>query len=399
MISLARRWGPWAALVVIALAVLIVGVQRSGGQPSVEARTEHIASEVRCPVCNGETVAQSQAAPSVQIRNEIKADLQKGQSEGQILSSLVASYGPGILEKPQAKGVSLLVWVLPVVGVVVGAAGLLAVFRRWRRAGPAPALSPMDDRELVAVPAALGALVSSPVTAGGPAGTAPGSAVAGSAVAGSAVPGSAVAGSAVPDAPASAGSVAPGAPASPARVALMRRKKAALACVGVILVAGGASWAVAASSGTRLPGQTITGQALGAQAEAAALQTAQTDENKNDIVDAVKQYQKVIASDPKQVQALSGEGWLLAETGQPDLLKQGLGLLVEAEQVQPDYPAAHLYRGLALLGEADYSDSVPELQWYLAHNPDPQLAPQVQSALAQAKAKAATQAPAPTTAG
>lgn len=361
-----RRWGPWALLVAVAVAVLIVGVQRNGGPPSLQSRVQHISSEVRCPVCNGETVAQSQAAPSVEIRNQITSDLQKGQSEGQILSYLVASYGPGILEKPQARGVSLLVWALPVVGVVIAAAGLLALLRRWQRTSRAAVVA--DDPPVMAD--------DPPVVADDP------PVVAGAPAAGQ---------------DAAAGDTAPVTrEPPPARAAgPSRRTKTILACAGVVLVAGGASWAVAASSGTRLPGQTISGQALGAPAEAAALDAAHSDENRNDVVDAVKQYQKVLASDPKQVEALSGEGWLLAETGQPALLKQGLSLLAQAEQVQPDYPAAHLYRGLALLGEADYSDSVPELQWYLAHNPDPQLAPQVRKALDQAKAGVATQATLP----
>ena len=379
-----RKWGPWAVLVAVAVAVLIVGVQRGGGRPSLDARVQHISSEVRCPVCNGETVAQSQAAPSVQIRTEIRTDLQKGWSEGRILSSLVGSYGPGILEKPQAKGVSLLVWVIPVIGVVVAAAGLLALLRRWKREVGSTAPGAEAEEAAALVPRSAAVIEPDPTPASLPP-SAP--------VAADPGPDPSAPSTAAPTTP------APGAPPAPSAAALpaagpTRRTKVVLACAGVVLVAGGASWAVAASSGTRLPGQTITGQALGTQAEAATLAAAHTDEGRNDVVGAIKEYQKVLNSDPKQVEALCGEGWLLAETGQPSLLQQGLSLLARAEQYQPDYPAAHLYRGLALLGESDYTDSVPELQWYLAHHPDPQLTPQVQKALAQAQAKSATQAPA-----
>jgi hypothetical protein len=51
-----------------------------------------------------------------------------------------------------------------------------------------------------------------------------------------------------------------------------------------------------------------------------------------------------------------------------------------------------VYRGLALLSEDDYTDSVPELQWYLAHNPDPQVAPEVRTELKTAEAGAAAEA-------
>lgn len=353
----ARKWGPWLLLLVAAGAILAFGVSRGGGRPSLDARVQHIASEVRCPVCHGQTVAQSEAAPSVEIRNEIRADLQKGEPEDQILAGIVASYGPGILEKPAARGIGLLVWVLPVVGVVVAGAGLLFAFRRWSRPGSA-AVGP-------AVPAAAAASVADPARpAPVPADPLPGSTA-----------------------------------VTSGRGRWPRRTRLAVAGAGVALVAGGASWAVVASSGTRLPGQEITGQSLGSEAVLTDLQAAQTDEQKGDAVGAIKLYQKVLASDRNQVEALSGEGWLLAQTGQPGLLKQGLSLLVAAERAQPGYQPAHVYRGLALLAEGDYSDSVPELQWYLDHGPDPQLEAGVRKALAQAqagKAAAAQAAPAST---
>ena len=100
----------------------------------------------------------------------------------------------------------------------------------------------------------------------------------------------------------------------------------------------------------------------------------------------MKDYQSVLDVVPDQVEALTGEGWLLAETQQPSLLEQGISMLRSAETADPDYPPAHVYRGIALLSEDDYADAIPELQWYLAHGPDPGLAPKVRAALVQAEA-------------
>lgn len=164
------------------------------------------------------------------------------------------------------------------------------------------------------------------------------------------------------------------------------------------VVAAGASWAVAASSGTRLPGESITGQVLPDQQVATDLQDAAAAAQKNDVVGALKDYEKVLKVLPKQAEALTGMGWLLAQTGQPSLLKEGLAQLAAAERAQPSYAPAHLYRGISLLGEGDYAGSVPELQWYLSHNPDPQLVPQVKKALTQAEAGvAAARSAGPTT--
>jgi cytochrome c-type biogenesis protein CcmH len=148
MTAVARRWGPWAAILVVLAVALAFGVQR-GGHQTLEQRVQHLAGEYRCPSCSGETAAESNTATSIEIRNLIRADLQHGQSASQIRSQLVADYGTSILETPQTKGLSLLVWVLPVVAVVVAVAGLALAFRRWRRrlkAAPGPTDA---DRALV----------------------------------------------------------------------------------------------------------------------------------------------------------------------------------------------------------------------------------------------------------
>jgi tetratricopeptide (TPR) repeat protein len=160
----------------------------------------------------------------------------------------------------------------------------------------------------------------------------------------------------------------------------------------VVAAAVAAAWAVVASSATRLPGEEISGVALGPQALAQSLQQAQQAADRGDALTAVKDYQKILDHNPNQTEALTGEGWLLAQTQQPTLLKQGLTMLQQAERADPTYAPAHVYRGIGLLSEDDYTDAIPELKWYLAHSPDPQLASQVRAALQQAEAQAAAAA-------
>lgn len=159
--------------------------------------------------------------------------------------------------------------------------------------------------------------------------------------------------------------------------------------IGVVAAAGVAAWAVAASSATRLPGEEVSGVALGPQALAQSLQQAQQAADKGDDLTAVKDFQKILDRDPSQTEALTGEGWLLAQTQEPTVLQQGLTMLQQAERSDPAYAPAHVYRGIALLSEDDYTDAIPELTWYLAHSPDPQLVPQVRAALQQAEVAAA----------
>jgi cytochrome c-type biogenesis protein CcmH len=145
--------------VVIAVVVLAVGTHRSGGRPTVAAQTMHIAALVRCPVCEGQSAAQSDAPASVQIRAQIQRELDAGEHQGQILAGLVDAYGPGILEQPEASGIDLVVWVVPVVAVVAAVAGLALAFARWR---PRRASVTVSDADRALVEAALGEWPSHP---------------------------------------------------------------------------------------------------------------------------------------------------------------------------------------------------------------------------------------------
>ena len=408
------RWVPWIVLVALAVTLLAVGSHRTS-HPTLDAQVLHIANEVRCPVCDGETAAQSSAAASVQIRAQIRSDLVAGQSSDQILAGLVRAYGPGILEKPQSSGVGLIVWVVPVVATVLAGAALAWAFIRWRRRaqpwaggedepldpsvapvslasgdGAVPAVSPVSlDDALAAVvaPAVAVAAVQSSGSSVAVDPAPPGSSVS-SKTTGTSIS-STEAGPVYFEEPPELAGTGPGGPdeagPSPRK---QRWLRGVVIGVGVCLIAGGAGWAVAASSSTRLPGETISGQALGSEAIAQDMQTAQTDAAKGDAVDAIKEYQKILKTEPNQVDALTGEGWLLVQTAQPSLLQQGIQLLASAETSDPTYAPAHLYRGVAFVSEGDYSDAIPEFEWYLSHQPDPTVAGQVRKELQEAEAGA-----------
>ncbi|HEY1732846.1 MAG TPA: cytochrome c-type biogenesis protein CcmH [Acidimicrobiales bacterium] len=137
---------PWIGLIVVAVVALAIGTQRHG-HDTIKQETTSIAGEVRCPVCSGETAAESDTPQSVEIRTYITQELQAGQSRSQILASLSSSYGPGILEKPSAKGINVLLWVLPGLAVILAVVGLGLVFSRWR-IGRVDGVSD-EDRRLV----------------------------------------------------------------------------------------------------------------------------------------------------------------------------------------------------------------------------------------------------------
>lgn len=129
--SSARRWIPLAGLGFILVVALVVGIIGNRPAISVDDRVHRITSKIRCPVCSGETVADSSAPISQDIRASVRQQLVAGRSDKDIFNYIVQQY-PGTSLNPPATGVGLLVWALPVVVFAAAAGGLGLSFARWR---------------------------------------------------------------------------------------------------------------------------------------------------------------------------------------------------------------------------------------------------------------------------
>jgi len=143
-----RRWGPWLAMALVLGAALFVGTVSQRDVPTNADRLTNIARTIKCPVCSGESVAESDAQISQEIRRDIGVRLEAGQTDDQIREAVREQFGDYILLTPSARGVTGLVWVLPVVMLVVALAGLVVAFSRWRVRGEVHATD--ADRALVA---------------------------------------------------------------------------------------------------------------------------------------------------------------------------------------------------------------------------------------------------------
>lgn len=127
-----RRLAPWIALAVVVVGVLAWVVVRDDDGGSVRARARDLASELRCPDCEGLSVADSSTASARAIRADIRERLQAGQRPADIRQVYVDRYGESILLKPRGDGLGLLVWGLPVAVILLGAAGITVAIRRGR---------------------------------------------------------------------------------------------------------------------------------------------------------------------------------------------------------------------------------------------------------------------------
>lgn len=146
--SPARRSLGWIVLGALCLALLAVATFGSRSSNDPDAQFLAVSQRFACPVCNGQSIAESDSTIAREIRKEIRTRLDQGQTEQQITDYLVGAFGENIDLRPKATGVTGLVWILPVAGFVCAVAGLVVVFRRWRSV-PVEHESD-DDRALVA---------------------------------------------------------------------------------------------------------------------------------------------------------------------------------------------------------------------------------------------------------
>jgi cytochrome c-type biogenesis protein CcmH len=111
-----------------------------------QARWDHIAAELRCLVCQNESLASSNAELAVDLRREVRSLIEQGQSDSDIRSFLVRRYGDFVLYKPEVKPVTWLLWFGPFVLLLLA---LVLALRLMRRAPAASAPLTESERERI----------------------------------------------------------------------------------------------------------------------------------------------------------------------------------------------------------------------------------------------------------
>jgi tetratricopeptide (TPR) repeat protein len=196
-----------------------------------------------------------------------------------------------------------------------------------------------------------------------------------------------------------------GAVAEAGPVPWWRRRRAIAAGAGVAAFAIAAGVLVAHNAGDRLPGQSASGSAPNNKVQQLLVQ-AGDDVQKSDIKGALKSYHDALQIDPRNVEALANEGWLVAILGNTandrSLMDQGLASIRKAEQLDPSLASAHFFAGSILLQDGDAKGAVTEFQAYLDDDPSSPQAALVRKDLETAQALAAGKlppgaTPAPTT--
>lgn len=122
-----RSFSLWC-VVLVAVAALAVVLRPSDS--SAQSRIAHLETLVRCPSCDDLSVAVSNATSAIAVRHEITAKVHAGESDDKILTSLEDVYGTSILLSPPTSGLGVLLWIVPLLGVLLLIASALRLARR-----------------------------------------------------------------------------------------------------------------------------------------------------------------------------------------------------------------------------------------------------------------------------
>ncbi len=109
--------------------------------PVVEKRMVKLAENLRCLVCQNESLASSHAELAEDLRKEVREMIKKGMTDKEITDYLVARYGDFVLYEPPMKASTVLLWVGPFALLLIGAGVLVYQVRRRKQAVPEPELS------------------------------------------------------------------------------------------------------------------------------------------------------------------------------------------------------------------------------------------------------------------
>ncbi|MCP5123237.1 MAG: cytochrome c-type biogenesis protein CcmH [Pseudomonadales bacterium] len=140
------------ALLVVALwagSALAVIETYQFSDPALEQRYQQLSSELRCPKCQNQNIADSNAPIAKDLRKLLYQQLEAGAGDEEILDYMVARYGEFVRYRPRFDGATAVLWLAPVLLLLAGIAAAAATLRgRARRAQQATPLSTDDEKRL-----------------------------------------------------------------------------------------------------------------------------------------------------------------------------------------------------------------------------------------------------------
>ena len=120
-------------LMVLALPAYANEAAPAAQDPALEQRVMRLTSELRCLVCQNQSLADSHADLAIDLRNQVRSQMQAGKSDAEIREFMVARYGDFVLYRPPLKSTTALLWAGPFLLLAAGGLALGFYLRRRRK--------------------------------------------------------------------------------------------------------------------------------------------------------------------------------------------------------------------------------------------------------------------------
>lgn len=152
--------GSVIALVTLAVLAILIAFGPAGAavfeprefaSAADEARYKSMIDELRCPKCQNQNIADSEAPLAKDLRREVFRMIGEGRTDSEIADFMVARYGDFVLYRPPFKGLTVMLWLGPALLVALGLVTLFRTLHRRNREGPAAALSREERARLDAM--------------------------------------------------------------------------------------------------------------------------------------------------------------------------------------------------------------------------------------------------------
>ena len=127
----------------LAVAMAFAAIQQpvAVNDSALDARTSEVASTLRCPVCQGESIQDSPSELAQQMRSVVRDRLRAGDTPDEVRAYFASRYGEWILLEPKMSGLNILLYILPVVLILGGLVFIVFLVKKWTKgadAGAAP---------------------------------------------------------------------------------------------------------------------------------------------------------------------------------------------------------------------------------------------------------------------
>jgi len=119
-----------AGMIALAGAALAIDTERAFDDPVLQERYERINRELRCLVCQNQTIADSNATLASDLRREVRELIAAGKSDEQIREFMIERYGDFVLYRPRMTATNFLLWAAPVLLLLIGGVAVVRVVRR-----------------------------------------------------------------------------------------------------------------------------------------------------------------------------------------------------------------------------------------------------------------------------